>query len=127
MCSDLEACIDKVDIMLYFTEQKLHSMMCHCVKNVDLCETVIEAQYRALNPFIVLSVFLVKIFSIFGSLSVILAHSLYCACAAPPLCTASPAPMQMIDFVRAKVAAGGELGAKVACRMPLKINQVAGK
>ena len=29
----------------------------------------------------------------------------------------------MIDFVRAKVAAGGE----VACRVPLKIDQMAGK
>ena len=83
--------------------------------------------HRALNPFTVLSVFLVKIFSIFGSLSVILVHSLYCACTAPPLCTASPTPMQIIDFVRAKVDAGGELGAKVACMVPLKINQMAGK
>ena len=40
---------------------------------------------------------------------------------------ASPAPMQIVDFVRAKVAAGGELGAKVACRVPLKIDQMAGK
>ena len=68
-----------------------------------------------------LSVFLVKIFSIFGSLSVILAHSLFFIAHAQP--QASPAPMQIIDFVRAKVAAGGELGAKVACRVPLKIDQ----
>ena len=88
---------------------------------------------RAPNPSTVLSVFLVKIFSIFRSLSVlsifrspsvILVHSLNYACAAPPLCTitqASPAP---IDFVRAKVAAGGELGAKVACKVTLKIDQL---
>ena len=36
-------------------------------------------------------------------------------------------PMQIIDFVRARVAAGGELGAKVACRVPLKIDQMAGR
>ena len=29
--------------------------------------------------------------------------------------------MQIIDFACAKVAAGGELGAKVACRVPLLI------
>ena len=32
--------------------------------------------------------------------------------------------MQIIDFVRAKVAAGGEVGAKVACRVPLIIDQM---
>ena len=64
-----------------------------------------------------LSVFLVKIFSIFWE----------------PLRNSSAQPIlrmrsqQIIDFVRAKVAAGGELGAKVACRVPLKINQMAGK
>ena len=52
---------------------------------------------------------------------------LYCACATPPLCTSQPRPMEIIEFIRAKVAAGGELGAKVACRVPLKINQMAGK
>ena len=83
---------------------------------------------RALNPSTVLSVFLVKIFSIFGSLAVILAHSLYIAHVQPHPCTqASPAPMQIIDFVRAKVTAGGELGVKVTCRVPLKIDQMASK
>ena len=52
-----------------------------------------------------LSVFSAKIFRIFRSLSVILAHS---ACAAPLYCT-EPHPMQI---VRAEVAAGGELGVK---------------
>ena len=76
------------------------------------------------NPSTVLSVFLVKIFSIFGSLS----RTAYIAHAQPhPYAQASPAPMQIIDLVRAKVAAGGELGAKVACRVPLKIDQIAGK
>ena len=37
-----------------------------------------------------------------------------------PIYTRQPAPMHIIDFVRAKVVAGGELGAKVASRVPLK-------
>ena len=52
--------------------------------------------------------------SIFRSLSVILAHSPYCACTVPPHTQVqphpthkcSPTPMQIIDFVRAKIAAG---------------------
>ena len=35
--------------------------------------------------------------------------------------------MQIINFVRAKLATGGELGVEVACRVPLKIDQMAGK
>ena len=47
--------------------------------------------------------------------------------AQPILRMHSPTPMQIIDFVRAKVDAGGELGVKVACMVPLKIKQMAGK
>ena len=45
----------------------------------------------------------------------------------PSSCAAQPLAMQIVH-VRAEVAAGGELGEKyIACRVPQKINQMAGK
>ena len=76
-----------------------------------------------------LSVFHVKIFSIFGSPYIILVHS------RPILRMRSPTyallhkpPPLHADYwfcIRAKVADWGELGAKVTCRVPLKINQLS--